>query len=182
MINEAIGKCLSTSDPAQALKGFALEMSRYKYSEPTLYSGFMKKATALVGSDFLVDCFSKKAKDEDIALIQTIEKKASHQKITRDEILNYIQQGGLIDLLEKNAHAINSRLRKRAGVGELVAPVRQRMGIPGINAVGKMKPRKMLGQPGPLPVVNQQGLRSTPNMSTGVAPQGQAFLDPMMRQ
>jgi len=130
MLIEKIARLiLDTAEPVQALLGFGREIARYKHNQPHVYSGFMKNASALLGRDFLIDCFVKSANKKDVMLVQAIEKKAWDQKITRDEIANYIEQGGLLDILEKNAFAVTKKvnsqlkpqLRKQAGIGEAVA-------------------------------------------------------------
>lgn len=195
MLKEAVIKCLNSPEPAQALMGFHSEMERYRESEPILYNGFIKTASRLIGDDFLISCFKRNANRQDVALIQTIEKKASDEVITNAEILNYIHQGGLFHVLEKSALAVNGWVnsnvkpgleKKAAGIASSVASVRTKMNLPGMKNVSSLAanraktPRGSLGIVGPAAPGNIGKLQSTPNMALGKAPPGQQFLDPKL--
>ena len=188
MIKEAVFKCLKSADPSEAFRGFQSELEKYRSSEPTLYNGFLKIASQVIGEDYLIDCFQRSASRNDVTLIQTIEKKASDQKITRAEILNYIQQGGLSEVLEKNALAINGHINSvvkpglekfaAGGINAMANSVKTSMNLPGMkNIAGNIASRPKVGTK--LTQVaspaNMRGLQATPNLAKSIAPPGQSF-------
>lgn len=129
-----------TADPSATLIGIGKTLNNSKDQHPHMHSSFYKVAMDLLGEDFLIDSFIETCDKADITLVQAIEKKAFDQKVTREEIANYLLQGGMLGVIEKKALAVNSivnkkrsELRKAASMGQAVAGTRANMGV-GINA------------------------------------------------
>jgi hypothetical protein len=78
-------------------------MHKYRFKEPILYRSLAKIAVDLLGKDFILDTYLAKASMQDMQNAQYCWYKEASQKLTREELLEFVLMEDLPNFLEKAA-------------------------------------------------------------------------------
>jgi hypothetical protein len=123
-----------SASPIDSFSGVVSKMHKYRFEEPILYRGLAKIALDLLGKDFIVDTYLDKASEQDIHNAQYCWHKQASEKLTRDELLEFVLMEDMPSFLKKASYEVGQvlnnikELLKESSIKELALQGRARLG------------------------------------------------------
>jgi len=123
-----------SASPIDTFTGVVEKMHKYRFKEPILYRGLTKIAIDLLGEKFILDTYLEKASLKDINNAQWCWYKEASQKLTRNELLEYVLMEDFPEFLKKASWEVGEVLRniqgilKESSIKELSLDVRAKQG------------------------------------------------------